>query len=146
MTHVVLPSESCPRFQIDYEWLVLTVMIPGSQYERDSENRRRMRYAVLSALGQDGYTPVDSSHVGAFRLVGDESSLAHDDDLTTTALFERFKLDGLEKASSDRPKNVLVVWLLQDQFGAHLLHGLHRFLEALNATLAWARSSLGTLP
>lgn len=48
--------------------LVLPVMLRGGAYSEDVEQRRRRRYAVLSALGVAGFAPNDSEHIGYFTL------------------------------------------------------------------------------
>jgi hypothetical protein len=48
--------------------LILGVMLPGSAYSEDEEQRRQIRYAVLSALGTQAYGPLDSEHIGYFRF------------------------------------------------------------------------------
>ncbi len=42
----------------------LGVLLPGSPYVGAEEFRRRVRYAVVSALGAAGYTPEDAEHIG----------------------------------------------------------------------------------
>ena len=43
---------------------VIAVLVPGEPYAEDVENRRRIRYAVVSGLARSGYTPYNSQHVG----------------------------------------------------------------------------------
>lgn len=43
---------------------VLAVMMSGSHFVGAEEARRRTRYAVLSALGELEYAPVDNEHIG----------------------------------------------------------------------------------
>jgi hypothetical protein len=47
---------------------LLPVLVSGGPYSEDQENRIRERYAVVSALGQSGYAPEDSEHVGSITL------------------------------------------------------------------------------
>jgi hypothetical protein len=49
------------------ETLVLGVTLPGAPYPEVEETRRRLRYAVLSALHVAGYTPTDEKHIGYWR-------------------------------------------------------------------------------
>ena len=42
----------------------LGVLLPGSPYVGAAEFRRRVRYAVVSALGAAGYAPEDAEHIG----------------------------------------------------------------------------------
>jgi hypothetical protein len=46
--------------------LLIGVALPGDPYPEADETRRRLRYAVLSALHVAQYTPVDERHIGYF--------------------------------------------------------------------------------
>lgn len=48
---------------------LLPVMVPGGTYSEDREARIRSRFAIVSALGQAGYAPEDSEHLGAVRVL-----------------------------------------------------------------------------
>jgi hypothetical protein len=50
------------------EVVLLPVMIPGGPYSEDRESRIRSRFAVVSALGRQGYVPVDAEHLGIVKL------------------------------------------------------------------------------
>jgi hypothetical protein len=52
--------------------LVLGVTLPGASYPEVAETRRRLRYAVLSALHVAQFTPIDEMHIGYWRLKPDE--------------------------------------------------------------------------
>jgi len=41
----------------------LAIMLPGSPYAEDKERRLRTRYAVVSALAENGYVPNDPEHI-----------------------------------------------------------------------------------
>jgi len=47
---------------------LMPVLVSGSPYSEDRENRIRNRYAVVSALGRSGYAPKDEEHVGSVIL------------------------------------------------------------------------------
>lgn len=70
--------------------LVLTIMLRGGSYAEDVEQRRRRRYAVLSALGVAGYAPSDSEHIGYFSLPWSLS-----DEPSSTPQFSSSALKGL---------------------------------------------------
>jgi hypothetical protein len=53
--------------------LVLGVTLPGASYPEVAQTRRRLRYAVLSALYVVGYAPADEKHIGYWRPNGDKS-------------------------------------------------------------------------
>lgn len=46
---------------------ILAVTLSGRPYQEDAEERMRRRYAVLSALAHQGYTPLDDQHLGYFQ-------------------------------------------------------------------------------
>ncbi len=48
--------------------IVLAVTTSGAPYPEDEEQRRRLRYAVVSALSVRGFVPVDDKHIGYFVL------------------------------------------------------------------------------
>jgi hypothetical protein len=48
------------------ETLLIGVDLPGDPYPEAVETRRRLRYAVLSALHVAKYVPVDERHIGYF--------------------------------------------------------------------------------
>ena len=43
-------------------------MIPGGPYSEDQESRIRSRFAIVSALGEQGYVPEDPEHIGSVML------------------------------------------------------------------------------
>ena len=49
------------------EITVLAVTLPGGPYQEAAEQRMRWRYAVLSALANQGATPHDEQHIGYFQ-------------------------------------------------------------------------------
>jgi hypothetical protein len=55
--------------------LVLGVTLPGASYPEVAETRRRLRYAVLSALHVAGFTPTDEKHIGYWRPTGGEKKV-----------------------------------------------------------------------
>lgn len=78
---------------------VLTVIVDGNPYAEGKEQRLRLRYAVLSALGEAGYAPVDGGHIEYFTSAEN-----------TNVPFEWYETSTLTKGpQSDR--RVLVLWL-----------------------------------
>jgi hypothetical protein len=47
---------------------ILPVMIPGGFYSEDQESRIRSRFAIVSALGQSGYVPVEAEQIETVTL------------------------------------------------------------------------------
>src|SRR5262249_25759399 len=54
--------------------LVLAVMAQGGAYGEDRETRIRSRFAVVSALGESGYAPENSEHIGALLMPWPQAS------------------------------------------------------------------------
>lgn len=50
--------------------LFLGVTLPGTSYSEAAETRRRLRYAILSALHVAKYEPADEKHLGYLLLAG----------------------------------------------------------------------------
>ena len=48
--------------------ILLPVMLPGGPYSEDQESRIRSRFAIVSALGEQGYVPEDPEHIGSVML------------------------------------------------------------------------------
>ncbi|WP_294539445.1 hypothetical protein [uncultured Rhodoblastus sp.] len=46
---------------------ILAVLVEGDPYSADAEFRRRLRYAVVAALGRKGFQPEDSTHIHYFQ-------------------------------------------------------------------------------
>ena len=55
--------------------VILGVMVPGGPYEGDSEWRMRIRYAVLSGLGQSDFVPLDENHVNYIVIQPEEEKI-----------------------------------------------------------------------
>ena len=61
----LLDSSEKPR-----ETLLIGIDLPGDPYPEAVETRRRLRYAVLSALHVAKYVPLDERHIGYFWTSG----------------------------------------------------------------------------
>jgi hypothetical protein len=103
--------------------LVLGVMVPGTPYADDMENRRRTRYAVLAGLSSSGYAPDDNEHVGYTSL-----AVPPDTDSHQIAAFEWFHSEQPAAAGAQRP-TVLVLWLDQDNFRVGPLHRFSKIVD-----------------
>ena len=78
---------------------ILAVTLPGGPYQEAAENRMRRRYAVLSALANQGAVPQDEQHIGYFHP--DRKS---DMGLQKKVSFEWWSLP-------DDKKKVLLLWV-----------------------------------
>jgi hypothetical protein len=96
---------------------VLAVMVSGSHFVGAEESRRRSRYAVVSALGELDYAPIDNEHIGYVMVP--LGSTAHSDPMpihsSVRVPFETFRLAHDRHATAQRaavlPENVLVLWI-----------------------------------
>lgn len=101
--------------------LLLPVMVYGGPYADDMEQRRRARYAVLSALRATGYEPVNNRAIGFVRIT--EGRLKG-----LTVPFERWRrikpsgsaikpvVDLKRVKGDDAWESVLVLWLKEEWF------------------------------
>ena len=156
--HATLPSAtSWPKTVKRWAWdargskreLRLFIAVSGAPYAEDSENRRRQRYAIVTALTELDYEPVQSDRVGyfvapalggfsaeeaCFPKAQSKSTVAPPSGLATklsarfvarcTSLvgFERYKpAPGDERARWD---TITVLWLDADGLGERPLDAL----------------------
>jgi hypothetical protein len=87
--------------------LILPVMVSGAPYAEDVEFRRRLRYAVVSALAQKHFQPADAQHIDYYRVcvIG-----LDDKPIKTVVPYEWFNL----APSSEAPTNlqsILILWI-----------------------------------
>jgi len=93
---------------------VLGVLVAGNQTMGAGETRRRIRYATLSGLMQEGLTPRDPEHIG-YVHAPDRTDGECGPCLPRILPFEWFDQE-------DQPGNgvrVLVLWLDEDELEAH---------------------------
>ena len=115
--------------------LVMPVMVYGGTYSEDVENRRRRRYAVLSAMAMHGYRPMNAENIGYFEFPESiwnnastkntpqcssggckDTTTAHP---TFTIPYEYFRPDTAHYSSGPDLNNhppVLLLWLDERQF------------------------------
>ena len=116
---------------------VLGVMVGGGPYFENVENRRRRRYAVLSALEVSGYSPEDAQHIGYFET----ESINSNNKANISVLPDRIPYEWFKHVdSSDNPENdvnkpqLLLLWLDEDFFGSKPLGKINELLNKLNLT------------
>ena len=65
----------CSKGKVPFQSSIppLLILLPGGPYEQATETRRRIRYAVLTALHADGIEPVDPEHLGCLRQTDAQS-------------------------------------------------------------------------
>ncbi|WP_262965591.1 hypothetical protein [Methylobacter psychrophilus] len=76
---------------------ILAVTLPGDSYQEAAEQRMRRRYAVLSALANQGSAPQDEQHIGYFHPDPENG-------LQKRVAFEWWSLP-------DNKKQVLLLWI-----------------------------------
>jgi len=83
---------------------MIAVMVDSDPYAEGKEQRLRKRYAVLSALGEAGYVPIDGEHIDYFDT-GENMNVP----------YEWYELNSIKHATGpQRDRKVLIVWLLDD--------------------------------
>jgi hypothetical protein len=128
-----------------YDLLVLPVLVSGGSYAEYGESRLRARCAVLEALGTNQLSPRDGEHIGYARMpllssrgssfpsACEEPELNED----KSAPQEYFILpyEWCEPAfagSAKRTKQVLILWVPEEELNDKPLSGLASLLAVLN--------------
>ncbi len=109
------------------DYLVLPVFMDGSPYANGVESRLKDRYAVVSALGVAGYLPESGEYVRYFEW-------ARPADSSLLVPLEWFRPDTSSRDLQNR-KEVLVLWLKDQDFSPDPLASLGRLVAHLNHTL-----------
>ena len=131
---------------------VIGVMVTGGPYVENTEQRRRRRYAVLSALNVSGYKPNDSQHIGYFSPQGykctekcKEKCTTHLTDLPDKIPFELFEKQNQEESSKEK-KLIILIWLDEDLFGDKSLRRINTLADVLHLTddyyIEWNKSTV----
>ncbi|NOS89082.1 MAG: hypothetical protein HOP34_11195 [Methylococcaceae bacterium] len=94
---------------------VIAVTLPGEPYQEAAEQRMRRRYAVLSGLANQDYTPDDEQHIGYFQPTG------------TYGLQKRVAFEWWSGKSAD--KKVLLLWVDESSLFGHPAAKLKALLE-----------------
>lgn len=85
---------------------VLAVTLPGGPYQEAAEQRMRRRYAVLSALANQGKFPQDEQHIGFFQPE------------STISLPARVPFEWWSQQSDDKNK-LLLLWIDESNLLGH---------------------------
>jgi len=127
------------------EILILPVLVTASPYEEGSETRRRLRYAVLSALALAEFEPLDSEHLSYFffqchradsrptkpcGVHGEPEAsplLALSSRVIPYEWFEWFK------GTKSERKYVLALWVSDDVLGDHPLRQVAALVQELKS-------------
>jgi hypothetical protein len=124
---------------------ILAVSVFGGSYAQAAENRRRTRFAVISALGFHDYRPANAEAIGYFRVALPEpralapASAGGDRcPLQLTVPYEWFE-------QRRRASDVLVLWLNEDKLTASPIEKLRTLFARLTSAGATACGE-GPLP
>ncbi len=103
---------------------ILGIMVSGGPYSEDTEQRIRLRYAALSALGRRGFLPKDPDHIDYMKITTDHRITFVRPLLTNITPFEWF-------IHSRNDEAVLLLWLNDDFLKEDPFTRLSRLNECL---------------
>jgi len=116
---------------------ILAVMVSAGPYAKQAEARLRMRYAVVSGLGTEGFWPKDAEHIGFVNDLNKATSIVNnnkgkhrldlsdgEDQLPSLMPYEWYE-------SAGDARHVLLLWLDNDAFTNRPLAKLELLLHAL---------------
>jgi hypothetical protein len=113
--------------------LLLGVMIDAGPYAEQAESRLRSRQAVLEALSESGFVPVDSEHIG-FVTSAWPLGLQNAE---KTLLLPWEECDAVESRDNVYPRNtarIFVLWLPSTNFSETPLANFASLIRALTET------------
>jgi hypothetical protein len=106
---------------------VLPVMVPGGPYFENSESRRRARYAVVMALLNSGWEPLDEDKLGYIWTF--ESCTA---DRWKRSAPEMLPWEWFSRRPAHKPaEGLLVLWVDDDAVSRHPLRGVNAIIKRL---------------
>lgn len=108
-------------------FLVFPVFVDGNPYANGVESRLKDRYAVVSALGAAGYLPESGDYIRYFKWEWQKGS-------SLVIPIERFHPDP-HTLGSPIKKDVLVLWLKDQDFNPNPLASLGNLVAKLNGSL-----------
>ncbi|NKB33121.1 MAG: hypothetical protein GKR91_08490 [Pseudomonadales bacterium] len=124
--------------------IILGVLLPAQRYTLTSELRRRIRYAVVSAINQT-HVPVSSEQISLLQT-DLPIALPSDSDETTNLTTEKFEkilmsfelyqpyLPWVEEDNDTnefRNKDVVILWIPEDSMGTRIIDNYESILEKL---------------
>ena len=115
--------------------LVMPVMVYGGNYSEEVENRRRRRYAVLSALAKKDYQLHDSEKIGYFEFRLNDQSKGQNKASQFIVPYEWLHHDNAHYAElhdiNKIPPPVLLLWLDERQFRHNPLSDINKVLSRI---------------
>ena len=124
------------------EILILPVLVTASPYEEGSETRRRLRYAVLSALALAEFEPLDSEHLSYFFFQCHRADSrptkpcgVHGEPEASPLLALSSRVIPYEwfKGTKSERKYVLALWVSDDVLGDHPLRQVAALVQELKS-------------
>lgn len=121
--------------------MIMPVMVHGGAYSEDVENRRRRRYAVLSAMAKQDYQLADVENIGYFQFRHPgracDASVPGDIDSCFVVPYEWLRHDSAHNSQdSDHSRlPILLLWLDERQFASKPLMKIANLLQALECKL-----------
>jgi hypothetical protein len=112
---------------------LIAAMVPGEPYAEDAEDRRRIRYAVVSGLSRSGYTPYNGRHMGLTTVSLDKAGIP----VAVHVPFEWF----IRKDETDKP--LLLLWINESSMHKQPIHGLQEVVR--NTCVCQAQSDVVVL-
>lgn len=117
--------------------LVVPVVVSGGNYPEAEENRRRIRYAVVSGLIRSSYSPEQPGHIGLVVAPGPAGSPAN----SSHPRFRHQKVYPYEwyqqlDADGTAKRSLLVVWVNEDLLGRQPITTFANWQTRLRTALA----------
>ncbi len=110
---------------------IIGVMVEGGHYFESVEQKRRRRYAVVSALNVSGYKPEDAQKIGYFLTGEHKFKNEYNFELPERIPYELYKYKETGEASRNKPLIVLL-WLDEEVFGNDFLSKINVLTEVLH--------------
>lgn len=106
------------------ELLILPVMVPAGPSSEDKEQRRRMRYAVVSALSEEEFEPDRPSEIGIWSIDGwkptldvpDKTLRCPPDSRTNGSRANYAAFEWYTQNNAQPGRRALLLWLDEDAF------------------------------
>ncbi len=133
-SHYILAKKIADKVENgDKRVCIIGVMVEGGHYFENVEQKRRRRYAVVSALNVSGYKPEDAQKIGYFLTAEHKFKKEYNFELPERIPYELFqdKDEDEDKSSKDKPLIVLL-WLDEEVFGNGFFSKINALTEVLH--------------
>ena len=119
--------------------LVVPVIVSGGNYPEVEENRRRVRYAVVSGLIRSGYSPEQAGHIG--YVIDPNRNTSRDENRHPRHRRQQvYPYEWYQQLGDDgvATKSLLVVWINEDLLGSTPIATFADWQNRLSASVAGA--------